>query len=84
MNDGPNNNVLIFDSGADQSTCGGPAWNIENMTGEFIRCNGYLKGDQVSEGPILPVVTAITLVDIKGEEPSLFRIHLTCYYDDPK
>ena len=68
----------------DQSTCGGPAWIINDNTGESIRCNGYLKGDHEVEGPILPVVTATTCVQIKGEDPFLLRLNQACYYDDPR
>ena len=75
------NQILIVDSGADQCTVGGPAWVILHDTGNKIKCNGYLKGESKFEGPILPIVTAVTCVDINGES-FLLMMNQTCFYDD--
>ena len=54
--------VLIMDTGADQCTCGGAAWNILDHTGEEIRCDGYLKGQSGCIGPTVQVVSAVICV----------------------
>ena len=41
--DSTNSSMLIMDTAADQCTCGGSAWIITNVTGEEIKCNGYIK-----------------------------------------
>ena len=35
--------ILIMDTGADQCTCGGPAWVVLDSTGEEVRCNLWMK-----------------------------------------
>ena len=74
--------ILIVDSGADQCTCGGPAWVIIETTGEEVHCNGYLKGKSGVEGPILPIVNVVTCVHLKDEEPFLLVMNQACYYDE--
>ena len=71
-----------MDSGADQCTIGGQAWIILEDTGEAAKCNGYLKGKNAVEGPILPIVSGITCVEVEGEESFLMIIHHACYHDD--
>ena len=72
---------MIVDTAADQCTCGGPAWKILHDTGSKIQCNGYLKGDNYENGPLLPLVSAITVVEIKDEDPFLLLMNQACYYD---
>jgi len=72
---------LIVDTAADQCTFGGPAWKILHDTGSKIQCNGYLKGDDYENGPLLPLVSAITVVEIKDEDPFLLLMNQACYYD---
>jgi hypothetical protein len=74
--------TLIVDSAADQCTCGGPAWVVIETTGEEVQCNGYLKGKEGFSGPTLPIVNAVTCVQIKGEEPFLLIMNQACYYDE--
>ena len=74
--------ILIVDSGADQSAIGGNAWIVLNNTGDTVRCNGYLKGKHGVEGPILPIVSAVTCVELDGREPVLFILHHVCYNED--
>jgi hypothetical protein len=74
--------TLIVDSAADQCTCGGPAWVVIETTGEEVQCNGYLKGKEGFTGPTLPIVNAVTCVQIKGEEPFLLIMNQACYYDE--
>ena len=71
-----------MDSGADQSAIGGNAWIVLNNTGDTVRCNGYLKGKHGVEGPILPIVSAVTCVELDGREPVLFILHHACYNED--
>ena len=70
-----------MDTAADQCTCGGPAWIILHDTGDKLQCNGYLKGEGNNQGPILPLVTAVTCVETEGEEPILLLMNQACYYD---
>ena len=74
--------ILIVDSAADQCTCGGPAWIVLEKTGQEVRCNGYLKGKDGFHGPILPIVNAVTCVDIPSQEPFLLIMNQSCYYND--
>ena len=76
-------NTLIMDTAADQCTCGGPAWHVLNETDEKVWCNGYLKGKHVFKGPLLPLVSAITCVQVENEEPFLLLVNHACYYNDP-
>ena len=73
--------ILIVDTAADQCTCGGPAWTVLHDTGDKIQCNGYLKGNGANEGPVLPLVSAITCVDVEGEDPYLFLLNQAWYYE---
>ena len=75
-------NILIMDTAADQCTCGGPAWLILNETGENVKCNGYLKGKHIFDGPSLPLVSALTCVQLENQEPLLLLVNQACYYDD--
>ena len=77
-----NRSILIVDSAADQCTCGGPAWIVLEKTGQEVRCNGYLKGKNGFHGPILPIVNAVTCVDVPSQEPFLLIMNQSCYYDD--
>ena len=76
-----NNSILIVDTAADQSTCGGPAWTVIEDTGTTLQCSGYLKGDQITEAQKLPVVSAITCVEPDEGQPFLFLMNQACYYD---
>ena len=80
----PNNSILIMDTGADQSTCGGKAWIQLFDTGEKVRCNGYYTGDKAQEGPIVPIMSLVTCIEVPGEEPVLLLIHQACYIEDEK
>jgi len=73
--------ILIVDTTTDQCTCGGTAWVILHDTGTKIQCNGYLKGQDSDEGPLLPVVTAVTCVVIDGQEPFLMLVNQACYHE---
>ncbi len=73
--------ILIFDSAADQCTCGGPAWIVLDTTGQEVRCNGYLKGENGFNGPILPIVHAVTCAKIEGQEPILLVMNQACFYN---
>ena len=46
-----------------------------------MRCNGYLKGKDGFEGPILPIVHAVTCVEVPNQEPFLIVMHQACYYE---
>ena len=48
-------------------------------TGLKVQCDGYLKGQ--GDGPVLPLVTAITCVELEGEDPILFLMNQACYYE---
>ena len=74
--------ILITDTAADQCTCGGPVWYVLNETGERVKCNGYMKGEFEYSGPSLPLVSAITCVELQDEPPFLLRVNQACYYDD--
>ena len=74
--------ILIIDTAADQCTCGGPAWFVLYETGEKVKCNGYMKGEFEFSGPSLPLVSAITCVEVENESPFLLQINQACYYDD--
>ena len=74
-----NNSILIVDTAADQCTCGGPTCKVLHDTGNKVQCNGYLRENE--EGMILPLVTAITCVEIEGQEPILFIMNQACFYD---
>ena len=76
--------ILIMDTGADQCTCGGMAWIPVHDTGETVRCNGYYQGDGATKGPIVPIMSVVTCVNIPGEEPFLMLFHQTCYIKDSK
>ena len=76
-------NILIMDTAADQCTCGGPAWHLLHDTGEKVQCNGYLKGTNGFYGPTLPIVSAITYVELQGREHILLIMNQACFYDDP-
>ena len=62
----PNNSILIMDTGADQSTCGGKAWIPLFDTGEKVRCNGYYTGDKTQEGTIVPIMSLVTCIEVTG------------------
>ena len=83
-NCGRNNNdsqqILIIDTGADQSICGGPSCIVRDSTGDFIQCNIHLKGKEGTDGPVLPVVNVSTCVEINGEEPLIFTLNQACCY----
>ena len=74
--------MLIMDTAADQCTCGGSAWIITNVTGEEIKCNGYIKNNDENQGHILPVVSAITCVRLKDADPFILLVNQACYHDD--
>ena len=74
--------ILIFDTGADQCSIGGKAWDIIHETGEEVRCNGYLKGEYAQDGPVLPIVSGMTCVNPPSGENFLFIVHQALYYDD--
>ena len=71
-----------MDTGADQSTCGGDAWIPVFDTGEKVRCNGYYQGQDAKEGPIVPIMSLVTCIDLPNEEPILLLIHQACYIKD--
>ena len=73
--------ILIVDTAADQSTCGGPAWTVIEDTGTTLQCSGYMKWEQENEGKKLPVLSAITCVEVDNDEPFLILLHQACYYD---
>ena len=77
-----NSSMLIMDTTADQYTCGGNAWIVTNVTGEEIRCNGYIRNNKEPQGHILPVVLAITCVQTKDSEPFILLVNQACYHDD--
>ena len=54
---------------------------ILHDTGYKLQCNVYLKSDNENEGPTLPVVNAITCVEIDNEEPFLLLMNQFYYYD---
>ena len=74
--------ILIVDTGADQTTCGGNVWIPLHDTGERVRCNGYYQGEGSQEGPIVPIMSVVTCVDSPGMEPLLLLFHQACYIDD--
>ena len=53
-----------------------------DTTGQEVRCNGYLKGKDGFNGPILPIVHAVTCVEFEGQEPILLVMNQACYYDE--
>ena len=76
--------ILIFDTGADQSSIGGPAWEIIHRTGDEVRCNGYLKGEFAQDGPILPIVSGMTCVRTSDGDRFILIVHQALYYDDDR
>lgn len=77
-----NKAILIFDTGADQCSIGGPAWSIVHETGDEVKCNGYLKGEYAQDGPVLPIVSGMTCVKSAVGENFLLIVHQALYYDD--
>ena len=73
---------MIVDSAADQCTCAGPAWKVIYDTGNRIMCSGYISGNENDEGKILPVVSAVTCVEMEGDEAFLLMVNQACYYDN--
>ena len=71
-----------MDTGADQCTVGGDAWIKLHDTGEKIKCNGFYQGKNSSDGPTVPVMSLVTCMEAKGEEPILLLFHQTCYIDE--
>ena len=71
-----------MDTGADQCTCGGSAWIPVYNTGEKVQCNGYYQGVGAKDGPVVPIMSVVTCVEIPGEEPFLMLFHQTCYIND--
>ena len=59
---------------------------VENTAGNRRKeqCNGYLKGSKGFYGPTLPIVLAITCINVEGREPILLLMNQACYYDDPQ
>ena len=53
-----------------------------NYTGEEIRCDGYIKGKNSMEGPVLPIVSAATYVKLENEESFIMVVHQACYNSD--
>ena len=53
-----------------------------NTTGQEVRCNGYLKGENGFNEPILPIVHVVTCVEIKGQDPILIVMNQSCYYNE--
>ena len=72
-----------MDTTANQCTCGGTAWEILEKTGEEVRCDGYIKGENVMTGPILPIVSAATCVIPLEGDSFILIVHQACYNDDP-
>ena len=73
---------MIFDTGADQCSIGGPAWDIIHETGDQVKCNGCLKEENAQDGPVLPIVSGITCVRQEDGEDFLVIVHQALYYDD--
>ena len=78
----PSNAILIIDTVADQSTCAGPAWTVLEDTGLTLRCTGYMGDNQGNNTHDLPVVSAITCVEMEGEQPILLLMHQACFYEN--
>ena len=55
---------------------------VTNDTCDQIKCNGYLKGESGFDGPIIPVVSDVTCVEVQGKDFFLFMMHQDFYYDD--
>ena len=70
-----------MDTAADQCTCGGSAWIVLHDTGEKAICNGYLVGQK---GETLPIVSAVTCVEVKNNEPCLFLVNQACYHGNER
>ena len=70
-----------MDTAADQCTCGGSAWIVLHDTGEKAICNGYLVGQK---GETLPIVSAVTCVEVKNNEPCLFLVNQACYHKNER
>ena len=80
-----NDSILIIDTAANQCTCGGLAWTILDLTGEEVRCDGYIKGKDRMTGPTLPIVSAATcVIPSDGESAFILIIHQACYHSDPE
>ena len=41
-----------------------------------------MKGKEVHEGSILPIVSAVTCVEVDGQDPFLIVLNQACYYAD--
>ena len=71
-----------MDTAADQCTCGGMAWVVLDETGDQVRCDGYLKGENQMVGPVLPIVSAATCVVQNEGESFILIVNQACYYGD--
>ena len=78
----PDDSIIIFDTGADQCSIGGPAWTILHDTGDKVKCNGYLKGEYAQNGPVLPIVSGVTCVKQNDGDDFLIIVHQALYYND--
>ena len=67
-------NILIVDTGADQTTIGGDAWSVLDKISKQIRCNGWMVGN-IGNGPLLSIVSAVTCVKQDDDEPFLLVVH---------
>ena len=74
--------IFIIDTGADQCAIGGDAWEITEIYNDKVQCNGYLRGKHYVNGPILPIVSAITCAEFPDVEPVLLMVHHACYNED--
>ena len=59
--------ILIMDTGAHQCTCGKSAWITVYDTGEKLQCNGYYQGVGAKDGPVVPIISVVTCVEIPGK-----------------
>ena len=76
-----NQSILIVDTAADQSTCGGPAWVVIEDTGKTLQCSGYIRDRQETGGRELPVVSALTCAEVDNGESFLILMNQACYYN---
>ena len=71
-----------MDTAADQCICGGNAWVVLDHTGENVRCDGYIKGENKMQGPVLPIVSAATCVVQDDGEEFILTMNQACYNQD--
>ena len=72
-------NILIFDSAADQCTGGGSAWDIAYYTNKSVNCYNYIKDNKNPIVHTLPIAGAHTVISPPSGKPFIALIHQMVY-----